>query len=431
MRRLETILLTSAALITLGAGLVYGCKKDYPIAPTQPTPIVTPAPTQEPTYTLTPEPTPTLKPYTPTPKPIEKPTPTTTPTAKPEPTNSYDFAKSLGLEADYLRPLSFDNNAKDFISYLSSLPLQMRAISERSGLVDKLIADKQVNADEQAYFKKIIGSYQKDIEAVQPWLKQISEQKSLEALALNLSNFLEADRKGELFYSLRVEQVPGLLSTGIFFVDGKERKYEDEILTPEAFQRGETATNPYAAAAVKNITNFLGIHNIAWEVANDPKYDEFATNPLAKEYFRLEAVGSTDSGLNAYEDIKLLVQSGSPAAKATLRIYNWNLGEGKKGSRGQARVPLTMADAGSIGINVKGVVIAGHDVPAIPITDKDIALLKTRSIDSLLILDIDGIHYLPFQWTRKTILKTNADTLTLIYDPKAPKEYKISNLKNY
>src|SRR3989338_6241779 len=213
MRRLETILLTSAALITLGAGLVYGCKKDYPIAPTQPTPIVTPAPTQEPTYSLTPEPTPTLKPYTPTPKPIEKPTPTTTPTAKPEPTNSYDFAKSLGLEADYLRPLSFDNNAKDFISYLSSLPLQMRAISERSGLVDKLIADKQVNADEQAYFKKIIGSYQKDIEAVQPWLSgQLPDEQVNAALAMNLTNAIKYNQ-------------PASLPNALFTADGIKRMY--------------------------------------------------------------------------------------------------------------------------------------------------------------------------------------------------------------
>jgi|SRR3989338_960660 len=65
-KTIDNIILVSAALITLGTGLVYGCKKDYPIAPTQPTPIVTPAPTQEPTITSIPEPIPTISP-TPTP----------------------------------------------------------------------------------------------------------------------------------------------------------------------------------------------------------------------------------------------------------------------------------------------------------------------------------------------------------------------------
>ena len=71
----------------------------------------------------------------------------------------------------------------------------MRAISERSGLVDKLIADKQVNADEQAYFEKIIDSYQKDIDMMKPWLNQLPDEQINAALALNLSNFLKASEK--------------------------------------------------------------------------------------------------------------------------------------------------------------------------------------------------------------------------------------------
>src|SRR3989338_428048 len=134
MGTLEKIVLTGTALITLAGSLLACNKKDYPLTPTEPTPIVTTAPTQEPTYTLTPT---------------------------PEPNNSFDFGKSLGLEAGYLRNVQFDGNAKEFIGYLASLPLQMRSISERAGLTGKLLEDKQISQDEVSYFKKIIGSYQK------------------------------------------------------------------------------------------------------------------------------------------------------------------------------------------------------------------------------------------------------------------------------
>ena len=316
------------------------------------------------------------------PKPVVEEKPPLVEDHIPTPNNSYDFAKSLGLEAGYLRELKFDSNAKEFITSLSTLPEYMEDMAVHSGLMEELLNDKLIDAKELRDFDKVIGSYQKEIETMQPWLNQVSEKESLEALALNLSNFMEADETGELFNSLGVEQVPTLLSTGIFFADGKERKYEEEILRPEAFQRGETAINPYSSATTKNITNFLDIHNKAWEVANSPdaKYHgESIDEILRPGYFEGEAVGSTDKGQNAYEDIKLLLGSGSPAAKATLRLYARNMTrEGRQGSAPQVRVPLTMVDAWSVGIDSIAVVIAGHDVPGISITDDDIALLKQR-----------------------------------------------------
>ena len=88
-----------------------------------------------------------------------------------------------------------------------------------------------------------------------------------------------------------------------------------------------------------------------------------------------------------------------------------------------------MIYAWSLGIDSVGVVLAGHDVPTIPITDGDIALLKGRSQDQLLVVDIDGIHHLPFQWTRKSIVKKEWEDIALIYDPKAPRIYKVPDLK--
>lgn len=94
MNRLEKIILTGAALVTLGAGLVYGYnKKDYLVTPTEPTPIVTPAPTQEPTIT----PTPTLE-ATVTPE-ITGPYKLYAPTATPEEFNNFNSAldKAWGI----------------------------------------------------------------------------------------------------------------------------------------------------------------------------------------------------------------------------------------------------------------------------------------------------------------------------------------------
>ena len=373
---------------------------------------------------------------------IVRPTATFVPTGTPAINSSYDLAKSLGLEdADYLRDLKFDDNAKEFVRYLSTMPVQMRAIAERSGLVKKLddkqaapglVDDRQITLDELAYFKGVIESYTRDIENVMPWLNQISEENSLEALALNLRNFREADEKGQLIVSLKGERVPALLSTGIFYADGEERKYEDEIRDPETFKTG--AINAYAAAAVKNITNFLEIQKKAWEVANSPdaKYNGRSIEEIFNRgHFQGESVGSTDAGLNAYEDISLLVKEGSPEAKAALLLYARNLTrEGRQGSAEQVRVELTNIDAWSIGISSYEVDLAGHDVPAIRITDSDIALLKKRSSDPLLILDIDGRHYLPFQWTRTSIVQKEWAVIRL-YSATGAKEIPLSDLKPY
>ena len=388
-------------------------------------------PTPPLTYTPAPTPTntPTKTPATPMPVPATATPPIATST--PSPSNSYDFAKSLGLDAAYLKDVVFDSNSKTFVSYLASLPAQMRAIAERSGLLEDILADKQVDAKESVFLNRLIGSYQNEIKTMQPWLSQISEKEITAALALNLRNFNEADKKGMLIYSLQGERVPSLLSPALFFADGVKRMYEDEII----LGKRAPSINAHATVAVKNITNFPKIHNKSLEVANSPNavYQGRSIDEILHAgYFEAEAVGSTDKGLNAYEDMKLLLESGSDAAKAALRIYARNLTrEGRQGSAPQVRVPLTMIDAWSIGIDSIGVVLYGHDVPAISVTDEDITLLKKRSPDTLLIIDIGDKHYLPIQWTRQGIVPKGIDEIIQIYTPNAPISFKISDLKPY
>ena len=181
---------------------------------------------------------------------------------------------------------------------------------------------------------------------------------------------------------------------------------------------------------VENIERFWQIHDRAWEVANDPSYDLLA-DPLASEYFRAEAVGSTDEGQNAYADMKLLVERGSDGAKAALRQYARNLSrDGNKSMAGQARVELTGIDSWSVGAVTYLVVLRGHDVPAIRLTYDDIALLKTRSLDPLLILEIDNDPYLPLQWTRKSSLRKDVHVIT-VHNETITYDLKISDLKSY
>ena len=444
MNRLRRAMLIGAAIAVLGAGAAGACKKDYDAPTTEPTHIASPTatPTQsiDDLVTVTPE-------ATNTPEATKVPAtataePTKTATATPAITNSYDFGKFLGLEADYLRKVKFDDTAKEFVRYLNSMPLQMRSIAESSGLVKKLdekqtasglVDDKQITSDELGYFKRLMESYSKDIENVRPWLNQISEEKSLEALALNLSNFREADEKGQLLVSLRGENVPALLSTGIFFADGVKRMYESEIIAGER----APSINAYATVAVRNITNFLDIQKKALEVANNPNYKttdgESIDHILRQGYFEGEAVGSTDKGRNAYEDMNLLLKSGSDEAKAALRIYARNLRrDGRQGSAPQVRVELTEIDLWSLGLPSYTVVLAGHDVPTIPVTLEDIALLKGRSTDPLFILEVDSRYHIPLQWTRKPIVKKEWEEFSLSRGTEAPPpKLKVSELKNY
>jgi hypothetical protein len=415
------LILTAAAVIAGAAAFAYGSLTGRINDPNgvNPPPI---------TQTYTP-------PTTSSPPITTEPIQTTEPTSSvtPGPTNSYDFAKSLGLEADYLRELNFDDNAKEFINYLSSLPEQMRTIAADSGLTEKLITDKQITDDEAGYFKKLIGSYQKEIETMQPWLNQLSEQEATDALALNLSNFREVS-KDEMFYTLDGDKLPSLLPQALFVADGVIRKYAAEIANPDKWREEITDKLVYALAMVENIENFNDIHSKAWEVANSPdaKYGGQPIEEILHQgYFEGEAVGSTDKGQNAYEDMKLLLESGSPAAKAALRIYARNMTrEGRQGSAEQVRCELTAIDAWSIGIPSYTVVLAGHDVPTIPLTLDDIALLKGRSSDPLFVLEIDGSYHIPLQWTRTSIVKKEWQDFYLINGIKAT-ELKVSDLKPY
>src|SRR3989338_1366277 len=332
-----------------------GCTK--PTTPTpnnepkpSPTQTYNPTPTQEPTYTLTPT---------------------------PEPTNSYDFAKSLGLDVAYLKDVAFDSNSKNLVSYLVSLPLQIRSIAERSGLLEDILTDKKVDAKETASFNKLIGSYQKEVETMQPWLSQLSENEVTAALALNLRNFREAE-KNSMFYNLDSDAMPLLLPQALFTADGIKRMYAAEINDPAGWR--SSPHKVYASTMVDNITNFPEIQKKALEVANDSNYVSSAGHPIEEllnaGYFQGEAVGSTDKGINAAEDIKLLLEKGSPAAKAMLRLYARNMSEGRKVSAPQVRCELTEIDLWSLGVSSYTVVLAGHDVPTIPLTLDDIALLK-------------------------------------------------------
>ena len=260
---------------------------------------------------------------------------------------------------------------------------------------------------------------------MQPWLAQLSENDAANALALNLRNFREAGY-------LKNERVPSLLSSALFFADGIKRMYAAEINDPAGWR--SSPHKVYASTMVDNITNFPEIQKKALEVANDSNYVSSAGHPIEEllnaGYFQGEAVGSTDKGINAAEDIKLLLEKGSPAAKAMLRLYARNMSEGRKGSAPQVRCELTEIDLWSLGVSSYTVVLAGHDVPTIPLTLDDIALLKKRSLDLLLIVDIDNNHYLPLQWTRKSILRKDVDVIT-IYTGTNATDTKISTLKNY
>ena len=419
MNRLKKALLAGTALITLYGGILGACKRDYDATPVKPTPIHTVSPTATPTLDGIVTATPTPVPSTPT------------PTATPAPNNSYDFAKSLGLDASYLRDVAFDSNSKSLVSYLASLPSQMRAIAERSGLLEDILKDNKVDAKEAVVFNNIIGSYQKEIKTMQPWLSQLSENDAANALASNLRNFILAGKGNSTFYNLDSDAMPLLLPQALFTADGVKRMYASEIKFGDKWGHGVA---PYASTMVDNITNFSEIQKKAWEVANNPdaKYSGFSIeDKLSPEYFEKEAVGSTDKGQNAYEDMALLLKSGSPAAQAALRIYARNLTrEGRQGSAPQVRVELTNIDAWSIGIPSYEVVIAGHDVPAIKITDDDIALLKKRSADLLLVLDVGKDHYLPIQWTRTSIVKKEWEVMS-VHSGTSGYHVKISDLKPY
>ena len=225
---------------------------------------------------------------------------------------------------------------------------------------------------------------------------------------------------------------PASLPNALFTADGIKRMYIDEIMDPVNWR--SKPSKAYTSAMVENVSNFDRIRATALEVANNPNYISLAGHPIEEllnaGYFQGEAVGSTDKGINAAEDINLLLKKGSPAAKATLRIYARNMSEGRKGSAPQIRCELTEIDLWSIGIPSYTVVLAGHDVPTIPLTLDDIALLKSISTDPLLILDIDSNYHLPLQWTRKSIVKKEWEEFSLYYGTKAIK-LKVSELKNY
>ena len=67
-------------------------------------------------------------------------------------------------------------------------------------MLEDILTDKKVDAKETASFNKLIGSYQKEVETMQPWLSQLPENEVTAALALNLRNFIEADEKGHCLY---------------------------------------------------------------------------------------------------------------------------------------------------------------------------------------------------------------------------------------
>jgi hypothetical protein len=127
-----------------------------------------------------------------------------------------------------------------------------------------------------------------------------------------------------------------------------------------------------------------------------------------------------------------LVREGSPKAKGALRVYGRNFVEGNNGSAPQVRVEMTEIYLWSLGMISYKIVLAGHDVPTIPLTLEDIALLKGRSPDPLFIVEINGEYHLPFQWTRKPIVQKEGEEFSLHYGTEAPPpKLKVSELKNY
>src|SRR3989338_5646559 len=86
-----------------------------------------------------------------------------------------------------------------------------------------IACNKKDYAKETASFNKLIGSYQKEVETMQPWLSQLSENEVPAALALNLRNFREAE-KNSMFYNLDSDAMPLLLPQALFTADGIKRK---------------------------------------------------------------------------------------------------------------------------------------------------------------------------------------------------------------
>ncbi len=261
----------------------------------------------------------------------------------------------------------------------------MRTIAERSGLLEDILNDKKVDAKEAVFFNKVMDSYQNEIKTLQPWLNQLPENEVTAALALNLRNFREAGNGNSMFYNLDSDAMPLLLPQALFTADGIKRMYAAEIKFGEKWGHG---VNPYASTMVNNVTNFLEIQKKAWEVANNPN-GKYGPSPIERPieeilhagYFQQEAVGSTDKGLNAYLDMKLLWEQGSPEAQAALRIYARNMTrEGRQGSAEQVRVELTNIDLWSIGIPSYEVMIEGHDVPTIPFNTRRYCIVKEKII---------------------------------------------------
>lgn len=182
--RLGRLLLVGAVAATMYACDGKATPTPVPTEPTRPAATVTFTPTaeatKEPYNTPTPKAKPTEVPATPTPRATETPIATSTPAIN----SSYDFAKSLGLEAIYLKDIVFDSNSRGLVSYLASLPVQMRTIAEGSGLLEQILTDKKVDAKESLFFNKVIDSYKKEIETMKPWLNQLPENEVTAAIRL-------------------------------------------------------------------------------------------------------------------------------------------------------------------------------------------------------------------------------------------------------
>jgi len=353
---------------------------------------------------------------TPEPSPTPKVTATPAPTTTPEPNNSYDYAKSKGLDADYLKDLNFDDHAIVFIDYLISLPSNMIKIASDSGLIGKVLVEedgsKNVSAEEVEYFSRVLESYGKEIDTWSRWLNEIPEDTRISALATNLENLLEIERRGESYSSLRSENLPPYLNRGLFQVNTEQRKYVSEILYPDDDNLARTAvTSP--EAALENMTqNFWGAHDRAWEIAIHPDYLWEISDNLITTERRLESwiegnfpynFSSSEFAEQAKADIKTLLAEGSPIVKAGLRIYaNNTTGWGSRSRAEQSRVELTMVDLHSIGLYSEERQSGNHDEIMIPITPKDIDLLKGLSNKNPLIYySENGQPVISVLWTRE------------------------------